>query len=340
MGKKKNLSVEIREKIILLKKENRSFQEIANILKCSKSACIRAWQRFESTGTNLDRERIGRPKKTTVQTDHRLHRLSKSNRKRTAVDICNEINKNNPVKISVHTVRRRLRKFGLFGRIARKKPFISLLNRRRRIKFANEHLHWTPQMWSNVIFSDETKINRFGSDGKQYVRRKVGEEYAPQCLTATVKGAGGSIMVWACFSRGGVGPIHRIDGILDRFGYVNILNNVLRPYAGNNWPQHIIFQQDNDPKHTSNLAKDWFAVHNVPLMNWPAQSPDLNPIENLWAIVKKHIRETEPKNLNELWAETQKAWRSIPAFQCVKLIDSMPKRCEAVLKNFGYPTKY
>jgi len=83
-------------------------------------------------------------------------------------------------------------------------------------------------------------------------------------------------MVWGCFSSNGMGPIFKIDGIMDRYVYKGML-----PYSRRNMPRGWIFQQDNDPKHTSKLISDWFTSKKVKVMEWPPQSPDLNPIENM-----------------------------------------------------------
>ncbi len=74
--------------------------------------------------------------------------------------------------------------------------------------------------------------------------------------------------------------------------------------------------------------------------NWPANSPDLNPIENLWGIVKRKRRDTRPNNADDLKATVKETWASIPPQQCHKLITSMPHRIEALIKAKGAPTKY
>ncbi len=102
----------------------------------------------------------------------------------------------------------------------------------------------------------------------------------------------------------------------------------------------FIFQQDLAPAHTAKGTKSWFSDHGVSVLDWPANSPDLNPIENLWGIVKRKIRDTRPNNADELKATVKATWASIPPQQCHKLITSMPRRIEAVIKAKGAPTKY
>ena len=144
-------------------------------------------------------------------------------------------------------------------------------------------------------------------------------------------------MIWGFFSYYGVGPIYRIPGIMDQFGYIKILEEVMLPYAEEEMPLKWVFQQDNGPKHTSKRAASWFQTNKMKVMEWPAQSLDLNPIP---ITIKIAVSEAKPRNAEELWNVVKSSWAGIPVHRCQKLVDSMQHRCEAVLRNSGYTTKY
>ncbi|KAG1366105.1 hypothetical protein G6F61_013316 [Rhizopus arrhizus] len=138
-----------------------------------------------------------------------------------------------------------------------------------------------------MVFSDETKVNAFGSDGCKYYCSRPDDVLQPHHLDLTVKGGQGSVMVWGCITYDGPGYacwIH--DGTMKAVDYVNILETTLMDslkYYGCN-PEDIYFQQDKDPKHTSKLAKQWFADNNLKcdhIFSWPAQIPHFNPIEHV-----------------------------------------------------------
>ncbi len=120
--------------------------------------------------------------------------------------------------------------------------------------------------------------------------------------------------------------------------YQEILEHFMLPSADQLFKgADFIFQQDLAPAHT---AKSWLNDHGVGVLDWSANSPDLNPIENLCSIVKRKMRNKRPKNADELKATVKETWAYIPPQQCHKLITSMPRRIEAVIKAKGAPTKY
>ncbi len=120
--------------------------------------------------------------------------------------------------------------------------------------------------------------------------------------------------------------------------YKYSINGFFDDIQSNTRDADFIFQQDLAPAHTAKGS--WFNDHSVTVLDWPANSPDLNPIENLWDIVKRKMRDTRPNNADELKAAVKETWASIPPQQCHKLITSMPRWIEAVIKAKGAPTKY
>ena len=121
-----------------------------------------------------------------------------------------------------------------------------------RFKFPKELINWPKEKWHNILWTDESKIVLFGSSGhRQYVRCPPGTEFKPQYTVKTVKHGGAKIMVWGCFSYSGVGPIYHIPEIMDQFEYIKIIEAIMVPYAGEEMPHKSVFQQDDDPRHTS-----------------------------------------------------------------------------------------
>ena len=141
-----------------------------------------------------------------------------------------------------------------------------------------------------------------------------------------------------------MGHACKIDGKMDADLYVKILEDKLQ-FSLNDWDKtlaEVVFQQNNDPKHISKKAKTWFNNHHFEVMNWPAQFPDLNPIEHLWSHLKRKLATNPelPKGITELWERVEKEWEAIDRSVCQDLIRSMPRRVEAVLKAKGGYTKY
>ncbi len=132
-------------------------------------------------------------------------------------------------------------------------------------------------------------------------------------------------MIWAAMSSAGVGPLCFLKSTVNAAIYQDILEHFMLPSADKLYGDaDFIFQQDLAPAHTAKGTKSWFNDHGVTVLDWPAKSPDLNPIENIWGIVKRKMRDTRSNNADELKATVKETWASIPPQQCHKLITSMP----------------
>ena len=253
------------------------------------------------------------------------------NPRTTAKDLVKKLEETG-TKVSISTVKRVLYPHNLKGRSARKKPLLQ--NRhKKRLQFATAHGNKDRTFWRHVLWTDETKNKLFGHNDHRYVCRKKGEACKPKNTIPTVKH-------W-CFAAGGTGALHTIDGIMRMENYVDILKQHLKTSVrklklGCKW----VFQMDNDPKHTSKVVAKWLKDNNVTVLEWPLQSPDLNPIEDLWAELKKRVRARRPTNLTQLHQLCQEDWARIHSTYCGKLVEGYLE-CLTQDKQFkGNATKY
>lgn len=184
--------------------------------------------------------------------------------------------------------------------------------------------------WGKVVFSDETKINRFRSDGRLWVWKKTSQHLDPRCVEGTIKFGGGNIMVWGCMLGTKLGTLHRIHNRMTANGYIEILNTSFMENLAKFGvtKENIIMQQDRDPKHTAKITMKWFQENNIEVLDWPPQSPDMNIIGHVWSLVKRKLTQyaTDPKSLDELWHRTKGIWESIKDTELQNIFESLPRR--------------
>lgn len=151
-------------------------------------------------------------------------------------------------------------------------------------------------------------------------------------------------MLWSCITPYGVGYMSEIEGIMDQHLYRTILEKELMDTF--DWyeldPSNWMFQHDNDPKHTARSVKEWLEDQEFKVMLWPAQSPDLNPIENAWSYLKSKIYAypTPANGLKQLWERVEAEWEKLPKEYISNLYESMPRRMRACIEAKGRWTKY
>ncbi|KAG0733031.1 hypothetical protein G6F23_013737 [Rhizopus arrhizus] len=195
------------------------------------------------------------------------------------------------------------------------------------------HKDWTVDDWKRVIWSNETKINRFNSDGRTWTWIRSGESLKSHHVKMTVKHGGGNIMLWSAITYA---EVEILEDELKRTIEYGINKQGLERHQ-------VIFQHDNDPEHTSKLVKKYLEQQSYNILEWPAQSPELNPIENMWSLLKRRLNdyETAPKGMNELYERVTKVWYVLmKPEECQKVIETMPKRIKQCIKDKGRWTDY
>lgn len=346
MGKGKDLSSFERGMIVGARLAGASYKKTAIISGRSKSVVIRAVQDWvKKSKTTASREKCGRKQKIDSRGRRRLVRIVKKNRKSSISGLTISFNSGFTNKSSQKTVRRAIRSIGFRSRVASRKPFISKKNKSARLSWAKEHSSWKIDDWKNVVFSDESKFTLFGIDRRKRVWRMSSETLDQSCIQSTVQAKGGGILVWSQFCWEDLGELVVLRGTVNSEDYLKILRSQVLPFMNLHFPSGCgIFQDDNAPIHRSKAVKQWFLSNGPKFshLKWPAQSPDLNPIEHLWNMLEIAIRKRypHPSSLNELCDFLSEEWGKIDKDKAKNLVESMPHRIAAVIKSKGGPTKY
>ena len=334
---RKQMSAQDKGRILQMFLDGKTQRVISIEIGRNQSSISRIIKRYKESKIFERKKGSGRPRLLSEGTLKRIIReVSRSPRTTTQV-LKEEFDLPN---VSQRTIRRYLVQSGKFdSTYTRAKPFVSKKNIKHRMRWCKARRGWTEDYWRRVLWSDESPyVLRYNRAEHVWKRKDV--PWTKELLTGTVKGDK-KIMVWGCFAAHGVGNLYRIPGIMDQYGYQNILENQLYPSIERLFPDgNYIFQQDNDPKHTAIINKNWVRDNHIITMDWPAQSPDLNPIENLWSILDQRLKDRRPQNENELFQVLQNGWNNLPVDLLDKLACSMPNRIKAVIKNRGYPTDY
>ncbi len=336
----REMSQNLRKKIISLHKKGEGYKKISKALLISQNTVAKVVQTFKKDGTaTISHRRPGRPRKLTPRQEHLLMRRVEENRHASSLQLSKDIESQTGVTISCDTIRRALQRNGMHGCRPRKKPLLKPRHKKARLEFARAHADKDEDYWDSILWIDETKINVFGADGFKTVWRRKGEEYKEKCMVPTVKHGGGSVLMWGCMRAAGVGELHFIDGIMNSQMYCSILKEKMLPSL-RALGRRALFQHDNDPKHTSKATVGFLKKNRVKVIQWPSMSPDLNPIEHLWGILKRQVEHHSPSSIQSLKQVILEEWKKIDRAKCRQLVHSMPRRLGAVIKNHGGHTKY
>jgi len=328
------ISEDLRKLVVRKMLDGQTQVNVAKDLNIGRTTVRYIFQKYMKTGKIVDAKRNGRPLKTTERERRLLCRTSKMNPFWTAREVWNA-SRSMP-NVSLTTVKRYLRQNNLLGRVAARKPLLNALQIKRRIKWCKAYLAFGAPQWNKVIFSDECRIERHSSR-RTFVRRPINSRFDYRYVLKTVKYGGYSVLVWGLIKADGTRMLIRCPHILNSVEYQTVLRNgLIRVYNSDE-----IFVQDGAPCHRSASTQQYLETKNVcVLSDWPPQSPDLNIIEHMWAILKARVAKRYCSNSGELWSIVKEEWDRIPMETVQKLYMSIPRRLKHTLANKGLHSHY
>jgi transposase len=291
--------------------------------------------------------RLGRPRIITERDKRRIKRLIKSNRETRRLS-ANAIIEKLDLQVTEPTLIKTLNEMKLFHRIARRRPYLTVKDRKRQLEHAKKFKDWTVDDFKRVIYTDETSFHvgmRRGS--VDWIWRSADEEFHPDCIDYTKRPKNG-IMFWGAFRWGKMGPglffnVPKGEHINSKMYRDQVLAGPLNDF----WTESFLdvadplVMEDNAPVHKG-VANTCRKELGMTIHPHPPNSPDLNPIENIWAWVKYRLAKDYPYITSEaqLREAVQKICDSIPNDYFNKFIESMPDRYAAVVKAHGGSTRY
>jgi transposase len=330
MPRGKQLDVGEKAKIMAWFAEGVSTKEIANRLKRDPSTVRRIIRVVKdlpmSANPPLTKPRSGRPRITNRKLDKRLRRYLLRYPFKTAKELKAEVA--GWQNVSVRTIQKVCKvRLGLPSRCAAKKPLLTAKMVKKRLSFCKKHHSWSELDWETIMFSDKSTFHPINPRAQKVRRSSLTSRYK-QCYTIRNVKHLASVMVWGCFS--GLGGSDR---------YIAMRKDKLLFWMTHHRAKH--FLQDGAPCHSSRKVMAFLKENKVSVMDWPGNSLDLNPIENLWSILKAKLKKNhQMTSLPQLIQAIKQEWIPLPRSMMVKLAHSMPNRIKLCMENSGQMTKY
>ncbi|GFU93526.1 transposable element Tcb1 transposase [Trichonephila clavipes] len=341
MAQRKHLDEFLRGRIIGRLEYGRTQLEVSEELGIAQSVISRLWKRFQDDGKVSRCCSTGRLLVTMPNEDQYLAVTAKRNRRSTASDLSCQISSATGTTVSRQTVYRRLGHIGLYARRPVRCVPLTATHYRLRLTWSREHALWIPQQ-SCLMFSDESRFSLQSDSRRTLIRRAPGTRYHQENTIERHRYGGAGWLVWGGIILGSRTDLHVQSVMMTGHIYRDvILEQHVRLFRGAMGAE-FLFMDDNARPHRANIVDECLQSEDITRMDWPAYSPDSNPIEHVLDMFGRRIavRQPPPICLPELRKALLDEWCNIPQDQIDNFILSMPRRCKACVASSGRHTPY
>ena len=274
----------------------------------------------------------GRPLATDQRQDRAIVRTATRDPGLTSPELVAITNAN----ICARTLRRRLKNMRFNNRKRPSAIFLNDIHRQKRLQWAQNHVLWREPRWRYVVWSDEASICAKQKDGRLKIWMRDGHKVPTDLIVPLCQGGGARLLIWGAIWIGGKSCLFVSRTTMNSERYVELLNDFVLPIK-DELGDRMVFMDDNAPPHTSRRTVAHKQEIGLRCMTWPPRSPDLNPIENVWACLKRTVRRRilPHDDVNRLEQLVHQAWDEVPQQLIDDLIRGMNKRIGSVLQHHG-----
>jgi len=324
-----------------------SVARIARFVEFSKKVVRYHLQRYDETGVVDDRPRSGRPSVTTERDDRVVVAAARVDPFVSVRRLQHRLEEATGRVYSLDTMRNRLAEDNRSAFRPLRFPHLTDLHKINRLRWANGHLNWQMRQWRPVLFTDESKFNISMSDGRLRVWRRRDEDMRnlEEAVLPTDAFGGGGVMVWGGIWHGGKTELVVIEnGRLNARRYIEeIVQPVVLPTRERIGPRRFMLQQDGATAHTARITLDYLGENDVGVLDWTAKMPDMSPIEHVCDMIGRELYrhdDVPPRNIAHLRERIKEIWNGLDQAKINDLIESMPRRCRALVESNGCATSY
>ncbi len=295
-------------------------------------------QKWKNTGKIQDDERSGRPKILTEKQQQKIIDIQTNDRFKTSATIYREIANDSSLGISKKSVnykqvlREVNKNFKLTIAVYQIK--LSEQNRYKRLKFIEDWKKFRYWKINTIVWTDE-KIFRLMPQRKKFVVKLKDFEKKSDFPLEKKQNEGGGVMFWGAISDKGKILLSRLEGKITSFSFKFFLEHKAIPAIENVMGKSYIFMQDNAPAHKGEALK-FLQKSNISILDWPPQSPDINPIEQVWMWMQSKIGPKQFISQYELIDYIMDLWEKMPNELIQKFVKSIPDRLQWIEDNEGY----